>query len=358
MNILYLSKLKGQLWAGPTYSVPNQILAQSKYDNVLWYNLTNNSKNEWKKFTYYKDLDDFPACNLKDLPSPFNKPDLVVFEQIYSFGKNISIINEIRRSKIPYIIIPRSELTQAAQQRKKMKKSIANLFYFNKVINEAKAIQYLTEKEMIDSGKRWNNNFFIIPNGCQEYNNINYKSRMVRHVIYVGRIETYQKGLDLLIDACENIKEILRRKKVVIDIYGPDRDNSRKNLELKINKANISDIIKINEEIFSEEKIAKLNNADAFVMTSRFEGLPMGMIEALSLGLPCLATKGTNLADKIQEYDAGWVAENNVLSISKALIASLEDNDILNKSKNAHTLSKTYSWKAIGELSHKYYEKI
>lgn len=50
MNILYISKLDGRPWMGPTYSVPNQVKAQSKYDNVFWYNLSNYGEEEGKKY--------------------------------------------------------------------------------------------------------------------------------------------------------------------------------------------------------------------------------------------------------------------------------------------------------------------
>lgn len=40
MNILYFSHLNNLISEGPNYSVPAQILAQSKYDNVFWINLT------------------------------------------------------------------------------------------------------------------------------------------------------------------------------------------------------------------------------------------------------------------------------------------------------------------------------
>ena len=32
MNILYISKLSGNMWAGPNNSVPAQIMAQTKFD--------------------------------------------------------------------------------------------------------------------------------------------------------------------------------------------------------------------------------------------------------------------------------------------------------------------------------------
>ena len=55
MNILYLSHLSGASYAGPTYSVPKQIEAQSKIDNVFWYNATTQGKREWKELQYYHD---------------------------------------------------------------------------------------------------------------------------------------------------------------------------------------------------------------------------------------------------------------------------------------------------------------
>ena len=40
MNIVYISALEGGKYSGPLYSVPKQINAQSKIDNIYWANLT------------------------------------------------------------------------------------------------------------------------------------------------------------------------------------------------------------------------------------------------------------------------------------------------------------------------------
>ena len=154
MNVLYISNLTGNLFAGPNNSVPAQIKAQSKRDNVFWYNINDIKREEWKEINCYN-LKDYPSGRLKDLPKPFNKPDIAVIEEFYCFPF-CKIIKDINENNIPYIIIPRSELTKKAQKRKRVKKFIGNICYFKKMANNASAIQFLSKQEKVDSGDKWN----------------------------------------------------------------------------------------------------------------------------------------------------------------------------------------------------------
>ena len=52
MNVLYISNLTGNLFAGPNNSVPAQIKAQSKRDNVFWYNINDIKREEWKEIKF------------------------------------------------------------------------------------------------------------------------------------------------------------------------------------------------------------------------------------------------------------------------------------------------------------------
>ena len=118
MNILFVSTLSGNLWAGPNNSIPAQVKAQSQIDNVFWYNLNYNKRPEWSEHGLdCKNLSDYPTRRLKDLPAPFNHPDIVVVEQCYAY-LFCRIIRDIQREKIPYVIIPRSALTKKAQANK------------------------------------------------------------------------------------------------------------------------------------------------------------------------------------------------------------------------------------------------
>ena len=94
-----------------------------------------------------------------------------------------------------------------------------------------------------------------------------------------------------------------------------------------------------------------LKTADMFIMTSRFEGLSMGLIEALSYGLPCLVTRGTYFMDEVNQFNAGIGTENSVDSISSGLSALVNDLDMLPiYSNNAKELSKKYSWDSASSL--------
>ena len=358
MNILYVSNLTGNLFAGPNNSVPAQIRAQSHIDNVFWYNINNVKREEWKELNCYN-IKDYPKVRLKDLPEPFNKPDIAVIEEFYCYPF-CKIITDLKKDKIPYVIIPRSELTKKAQQRKKVKKIIGNLFYFKKMASDAVAIQYLSQQEKKDSGNKWNKNNFVIPNGI----NIPEKKRerFLENGInatYIGRYEIYQKGLDILIDAISNLQNILRGENFVLNMYGVNQETTIKVLKKKIIDNNIEDLIIINDAVYAGDKEEVLLNTDIFILTSRFEGMPMGVIEALAYGIPCFVTNGTNMVDYIKEYNAGWTAECSARNISEAIKNMLIDKDkIIEKGQNAKKLASNFEWYKIAEKSHEIYREL
>ena len=57
----------------------------------------------------------------------------------------------------------------------------------------------------------------------------------------------------------------------------------------------------------------------------------MGVIEALSYGVPCLVTKGTNMADDIKEFDAGWTCDTSKEELIEAIKQMLSQKEELSK---------------------------
>lgn len=356
MNILYITYLFNKKWAGPSYSVPNQIYAQSKYDNVFWYNVNDFIKDKKVEEIECYTTIEYPSLKISDLPHPFNKPDLVIFEGFY-FYRFYRISKECVKCRIPYIVIPRSSLTDSGQRSKFLKKRLGNFVFFNKFAKKATAIQYLTHQEFLDSTNKWNDEHLIIPNGItpksivkKEFNKNGLKG------IFIGRLDIYQKGLDIFIEACAKLKDELDKNNCTIDIHGPDISGSKSKLEELIKTHKLQNILYVKDGIYDQEKENKQLNSDFFILTSRFEGHPMGLIEALSYGLPCLVTTGSNMANEVIKADAGWTADVSVDSIQSALKEVLNDKyNLHRKSQNALKLSELYNWNEIAKESHEKY---
>lgn len=360
MNILYISKLSGNQFAGPNHSVPAQIRAQSSFDNVFWFNLNHVKRKEWTENGLdCKNLDDFPTQRLEDLPSPFNKPDLVVVEELYVYPF-CRLILDIQKNNIPYIIVPRSQMTKQGQNKRKWKKILGNLFWFAGMIRKASAIHYLTENELADSHEQWKKHYFVIPNGIspQETVKDSFSSDRIR-ATYIGRFEVYQKGLDIMIEAIAKEQALLRENGFILNMHGPNTEKTVEKLTELITHHGISDLVVLHDAVYGEEKSKVLLDTDVFVMTSRFEGHPMGLIEALSYGVPCLITKGTNMSNEIVQYHAGWAADNTAESVGNAICDMImHRHTFAGIGNNAVQLSKQYTWDMIAEQSHEAYKII
>lgn len=358
MNLIYISNLSNNIDAGLNWSVPASVCAQQQYDNVLWIDLTKGAfQQHWSEVQSYHNLDEFGnnLC-LNNLPNPFNKPDCVIFEGFY-YISHVKFSKELLRANIPYIIIPRGSLTALALHNggiiKYLKKWMAHLLIFNSYIKNAKAIQYLTNEERVESEKRYRSNSFVLPNGIKIPEV--YKNTFSNDIkaIFIGRQDIYQKGIDLLLESIQELHQELSKARFKLDIYGPPRYDVKRITAL-INQLGIEDLV-INHEkgIRGIEKQEKLLQSDIFFLTSRFEGHPMGLIEALSYGLPVFITRGANMVDEIQKNKAGWTCETTKRDIVNALRKMIQEKDqFANYGFNARNLSKAYDWNALASIFH------
>ena len=88
--------------------------------------------------------------------------------------------------------------------------------------------------------------------------------------------------------------------------------------------------------------------------------MPLGILEALSYGIPCVASEGTTLAQRISDADAGWNAGETVETIADALTRCLSEKSRWSeKGDNGRRLAEsTYSWDTIMEKTLALYENV
>lgn len=278
-------------------------------------------------------------------------PDAVLFHSIWALPY-IKFAKVLKKSQIPYAIMMHGADSKANRQSAPLKKWIANFLWFNQFMKDAAAVVYLSQAEIDNCLSAKNNqNNVIIPNGCDEglfdVERISINSPV--NIIYLGRLTKFHKGIDVLLDALD----ILKAEKyhdVKISFYANENDIDLQYLLKRL--SGLKGIATYCGSVYGDKKKQVLRDADAFILTSRFEGMPMGVLEAISFGIPCILTPGTNMADDLFSAGACWKTEFDSAAIARNIKIAV--NDLKDNYRKYHQaafdLSAIYDWKKIANM--------
>lgn len=168
------------------------------------------------------------------------------------------------------------------------------------------------------------NNIMVIPNFVSKQSSGKSDCSQKR-VIAVGRY-SWQKGFDLLIDAWQIVYN--RHPDWRLDIYGGgDNDQFQK----LANAKQLSSVVHCFPAI--PNVCEKYLESSFFVLSSRYEGLPLVIIEAMGAGLPVVSfTCPCGPRDLIQDGKNGLLVENGNAEQLADKISILIENDDMRRS--------------------------
>lgn len=105
------------------------------------------------------------------------------------------------------------------------------------------------------------------------------------HVVAAGRLEAC-KGFDILFDAVNDLVNRRNHLNIVVSIAG--RGVQEEQLKHLAAQHCLEQVVRF--EGFLENPYPLIRSADLFCLTSRYEGMPNVLVEAMSLGVPVLST--------------------------------------------------------------------
>ena len=193
-------------------------------------------------------------------------------------------------------------------------------------------------KEVAESVQRIRKNYskFIILNNFAGPNfsyNYQFKSNKSLNLIAVGNLK-YDKNFKYALTSFNLLKEY----PISLDIYGEGFLRNEIENYINVNR------IKVRLMGRRQMEIDVLSQYDAFLMTSQNEGMPISLLEAISVGLPSVLPCHLPVMKELARNSARYFSINDSNELSKVLVEILENKEMLsNMSFEASSQSKLFN---------------
>ncbi|MEL5896305.1 glycosyltransferase family 4 protein [Bacteroides sp. GD17] len=175
-----------------------------------------------------------------------------------------------------------------------------------------------------------------------------------KQVIAVGRYVS-QKGFDRLINAWQLVAD--RHPDWQLKIYGDGA--MRTQLERQITALCLQDSCFLEGTVSDIDQ--KMRESSIFVLSSRFEGLSMVLIEAMACGLPVVAFAcHCGPRDVISDGVDGYLVEDGNISALASRINELIENENMRQAlgRNARKKALNYDMMSVGTLWMKLFDEL
>jgi glycosyltransferase involved in cell wall biosynthesis len=147
------------------------------------------------------------------------------------------------------------------------------------------------------------------------------EDKTIPTLVAAGRLAP-QKGFDILISAMKVVNQQLDCRLI---IFG--EGELRSEFEAQITQMGLTERVALPGYV--TEPLNEMAAADLFVLSSRFEGSPNALVEAMSTGVKVLATDCPHGPDEIlKSGDIGFITEvESVDALSEAILTALSTDD-------------------------------
>lgn len=298
------------------------------------------------------------ARNPFGLPQGFEEaldalPPMVVFHLHGGWIPVFATVGRVLSQRgIPFVLTAHGAYNRIAMQKSRLRKTLYFQVFEKQLLRRAARVHCIGQSEMkglaaICPEARTQ----LLPYGFQVTTKPQPRPANGRCVFsFVGRIDIHTKGLDLMVAAFRQLAMYSDQWEWRITGDGGERAA----LEQMVQQAGIGAQVVFTGSKFGAEKEAVLASADVFLHASRNEGLPASVLEAASLGLPCIVTEATNVAGDVIAFGAGMALPDNdadaLADVLRTLLDAWQRNELAAMQRNSRRMVlERFGWHGLLE---------
>ncbi|HEV2148862.1 MAG TPA: glycosyltransferase family 4 protein [Longimicrobiaceae bacterium] len=171
--------------------------------------------------------------------------------------------------------------------------------------------------------------------------------REQRYLLYYGRFDLFQKGLDTLLQAYARISREHPEVELRVAGRGKDEDRVRELAE----ELGVGGCVHLRPGVERAEVLELFSGALALLMPSRLEGLPMVPAEAMAAGVPVVATDVGAVAEVVDPPRGGLLVPPDDPAALADAVLGLLDHPARRAAlaASARRSAERFSWDAVAE---------
>lgn len=361
--------------SGPQHAIAGMLqnLPRQGVDVELWQFKRDAHEVEWKDINGIRVLNlpsrrtlssfliSLPTRTKEALIDRSRHVDLVHFHSVF-IAENARAASLLR---VPYVISPRGGYNRSVLYgRNRLAKKIWLALRERRYIESASALHSVSPGEASELQQLVpSDRIFYIPNGISQH----VLERPLRdpagkNLLFLGRLAIQHKGIDLLLAGYSAFLEKSGDQSSSLTIAGPDFRGDKQGIEDQIQALGLQDRVSLPGRVFGDDKWDLIEQAYAFVLTSRWEGMPFALLEALAVGRPALVTPETNMGTLVDEYGAGFQVGGDADDIAgglERLLTLTREEHVKMRHQARQMIRDRFTWESItSDLAIRYREII
>ncbi|MBW4557550.1 MAG: glycosyltransferase [Trichormus sp. ATA11-4-KO1] len=307
-----------------------------------------------RKFNIAFDLQNYIRDYLDD-------KSLVILNGIFHAGV-YSMSRILKKYGVPYIVAPHDPYSPAIFSKNAHLKLPYWYLFERKMLKQAKAIQVLDSRHAKFLHQRQvNTPVLTVYNGFSAKDvypesSLQWQKNDNAKLFFLGRIDSYNKGLDILIDAFSQIAE---KENIHLTIQGPDWGD-KQTLQAQVAKLNLDKKVSFLNPDFDKSPSFLIQSHDVFCIPSRFEGFSLAAVEAMLAGRVLLVSEIAGIAPHVEASGCGVVVASNISDVKSGIGKLLQRRSEWKEMGLAgrHYVLDNLQWEKIASFTLEEYKKL